>query len=83
MMVFVLYNSNIENLNIEFKYLSENFNENLCWRSKVSTDDVSRIEKNHKLRIVEQVIIDWNEIKGIDAISILKNNDSRILPTIK
>lgn len=68
----VIHHSNLENADIDSKYLSENFNENIHWRSKISIQDVSRIARNYKLKVVEQIVIDWGEIKKLDGITILK-----------
>jgi len=68
----MIHHSNLENSDIDSRYLSENFNENIHWRGKMTIDDISRIAKNHKLKVVEQIIINWGGIKKLDGITILK-----------
>jgi|GEM_PF-685411 len=58
-----------------YKDISENFNENLHWRSSVCANDVKYIAEKHGFCVVQQRVIDWVDAQKIDCISLLKKSE--------
>ncbi len=52
--------------------VSDNFHENIHWRSKVSAEDIARIARNNRFKVIEQIPLDWEGVKSLDTITVFR-----------
>lgn len=67
-----IHHSNLEECYSNDKLVkSENFNENIFWRAKVSRKDVAKIARRNNFEILEQTNLKWRGVQ-VDCITLLR-----------